>query len=104
MSVMKIWIADREFAEGAPLLALFEKWAATETDTATVLVLRSRRSNHHLQHFPLVHFHLPRRVPHTFASFANVWASAQTRFYNFNVWTDKKRLEKLRYMNSNPVK
>ena len=38
------------------------------------------------------------RVPHTFAFFANVWASAQTPFYDFSVWTDKKRLEKLRYM------
>jgi hypothetical protein len=30
--------------------------AATEPDTAAVLVLRSRRSNLHLQHFPVVHF------------------------------------------------
>src|SRR5258708_16305890 len=45
---------------GAPLLALFEKWAATETDTAAVLVLRSRRSNLRFQHFPLVHLHRPR--------------------------------------------
>jgi hypothetical protein len=41
---------------GAPFLALFEKWAATETDTAAALVLRSRPSNLHLQHFPVVHF------------------------------------------------
>ena len=26
------------------------------------------------------------------------------RFYDFNVWTDKKRVEKLRYMHRNPVK
>ncbi len=26
------------------------------------------------------------------------------RFYDFNVWTKKKRLEKLRYMHRNPVK
>src|SRR5216684_8219639 len=44
------------------------------------------------------------RVPHTFAFFANVWASAQTPFYDFNVWTDKKRVQKLRYMHRNPVK
>ena len=28
----------------------------------------------------------------------------QARFYDFNVWTAKKRLEKLRYMHRNPVK
>jgi putative transposase len=28
----------------------------------------------------------------------------QRRFYDFNVWTDKKRVEKLRYMHRNPVK
>jgi hypothetical protein len=26
----------------------------------------------------------------------------QARFYDFNVWTGKKRLEKLRYMHDNP--
>jgi putative transposase len=28
----------------------------------------------------------------------------QPRFYDFNVWTEKKRSEKLRYMHRNPVK
>ena len=28
----------------------------------------------------------------------------QRRFYDFNVWTEKKRVEKLRYMHRNPVK
>jgi putative transposase len=28
----------------------------------------------------------------------------QARFYDFNVWTKKKRVEKLRYMHRNPVK
>ncbi len=28
----------------------------------------------------------------------------QTRYYDFNVWTPKKRIEKLRYMHRNPVK
>ncbi len=28
----------------------------------------------------------------------------QERFYDFNVWTAKKRIEKLRYMHRNPVK
>ena len=27
----------------------------------------------------------------------------QTRFYDFDVWTEKKRVEKLRYMHRNPV-
>jgi hypothetical protein len=27
----------------------------------------------------------------------------QARFYDFNVWTAKKRVEKLRYMHRNPV-
>ena len=26
------------------------------------------------------------------------------RFYDFNVWTERKRIEKLRYMHRNPVK
>jgi len=28
----------------------------------------------------------------------------QARFYDFNVWTTKKRVEKLRYVHRNPVK
>ena len=28
----------------------------------------------------------------------------QTRYYDFNVWNEKKRIEKLRYMHRNPVK
>ena len=28
----------------------------------------------------------------------------QVRFYDFNVWTEKKRIEKLRYIHRNPVK
>jgi REP element-mobilizing transposase RayT len=28
----------------------------------------------------------------------------QARFYDFNVWTERKRIEKLRYMHRNPVK
>lgn len=28
----------------------------------------------------------------------------QARFYDFNVWSTKKRVEKLRYMHRNPVK
>ena len=32
---------------------------------------------------------------------AHVW---QPRFYDFNVWSERKRIEKLRYMHRNPVK
>ncbi|HKW26600.1 MAG TPA: transposase [Terriglobales bacterium] len=32
---------------------------------------------------------------------AHVW---QRRFYDFNVWSEHKRIEKLRYMHRNPVK
>ena len=28
----------------------------------------------------------------------------QTRYHDFNVWTEKKQVEKLRYMHRNPVK
>ncbi|PYX34648.1 MAG: hypothetical protein DMG81_19645 [Acidobacteria bacterium] len=31
----------------------------------------------------------------------HIW---QTRFYDFDVWTERKRIEKLRYMHRNPVK
>ncbi len=31
----------------------------------------------------------------------HVW---EARFYDFNVWTEHKRVEKLRYMHRNPVK
>jgi len=32
---------------------------------------------------------------------SQIW---QPRFYDFNVWTEHKRIEKLRYMHRNPVK
>ena len=32
---------------------------------------------------------------------AHLWLA---RFYDFNVWTEKKRIEKLRYMHRNPEK
>jgi putative transposase len=32
---------------------------------------------------------------------AHIW---QPRFYDFNVWSERKRIEKLRYMHRNPVK
>ncbi len=54
------------------------------------------------------------RVPHSFASFAasaqrRFWEDTpdavwQKRFYDFSVWSEFKRIEKLRYMHRNPVK
>jgi hypothetical protein len=40
------------------------------------------------------------------ASAPDLWSSGKepTRLYDFNVWTERKRLEKLRYMHHNPVK
>jgi len=32
---------------------------------------------------------------------SRIW---QARFYDFNVWSERKRIEKLRYMHRNPVK
>lgn len=47
-----------------------------------------------------------RRDPHQREMFGEAPQRAfwQARFYDFNVWTEKKRLEKLRYMHENPVK
>jgi REP element-mobilizing transposase RayT len=68
---------------------------------ATRFVLRNLRQNQNhpwcrkiLDRFTLpstVHLHGPGRV----------W---QRRFYDLNVWSEKKRLEKLNYMHANPVK
>jgi putative transposase len=44
-----------------------------------------------VQGLPVVKRHEPRHI----------W---QRRFYDFNVWTEKKRIEKLEYMHRNPVK
>jgi putative transposase len=41
-----------------------------------------------------------RQVPHKVGQ-SQVW---QRRFYDFNVWSERKRVEKLRYMHRNPVK
>ena len=47
------------------------------------------------------------RDPRQIKLFGEIPARApfwQTRFHDFNVWTEKKRAEKLRYMHRNPVK
>lgn len=52
---------------------------------------RCQRMLERLRLPPTVHLHGPYRV----------W---QRRFYDLNVWSEKKRLEKLNYMHGNPVK
>jgi putative transposase len=42
-----------------------------------------------------------REVGHPQVPAQHIW---QKRFYDFNVWTEHKRIEKLRYMHRNPVK
>ena len=54
------------------------------------LILRRRSRKHQLA----------QRVLWEAAS-VHVW---QARFYDFNVWTERKRIEKLCYMHRNPVK
>jgi putative transposase len=54
------------------------------------------------------HALLPKRKPrdpHQRELFSREWRRAfwQARFYDFNVWSTKKRTEKLRYMRRNPV-
>jgi len=44
------------------------------------------------------------RLRHMFGEEALRRSFWQARFYDFNVWTTKKRVEKLRYMHRNPVK
>jgi putative transposase len=46
--------------------------------------------------------------PHSFAKGANEWATLehfwQKRFYDFNVWSESKREQKLNYIHNNPMK
>jgi putative transposase len=63
---------------------------------STVMQVLKQRFAHHVLH----------QGGPSFASFAkggqpHVW---QRRFYDFNVWSERKRVEKLRYMHRNPVK
>lgn len=51
---------------------------------------------------------LKQRVSRALRAKANDYRKAlpfwETRFFDFNVWSDLKRVEKLRYMHANPVK
>ena len=44
---------------------------------------------------------IPSSETNEFARGPRFWSA---RFYDFNVWTEKKRIEKLRYIHRNPVK
>ena len=57
--------------------------------TASALLARKKRRD------PRQHLLFAGQTPRHF------W---QARFYDFNVWTTRKRVEKLRYMHRNPVK
>jgi putative transposase len=70
-------------------------------ERTAIFILRNLRENHQfpwcrrmlerLTLPPTVHLHRPYRV----------W---QRRLYDLNVWSEKKRLQKLDYMHGNPVK
>ena len=45
----------------------------------------------------------PLRTPHEPTLWPNPKHVWQARFYDFNVWSERKRIEKLRYMHCNPV-
>ena len=67
---------------------------------STVMQVLKQRTSHAL--LPKKQRHDPRQgslFPETARQ--SFW---QARFYDFNVWTTKKRIEKLRYMHRNPVK
>ena len=71
---------------------------------STVMQVLKQRFAHQV-----LHPSLQAPVGPSFASFAkgghfpeqHVW---QRRFYDFNVWSQRKRVDKLRYMHRNPVK
>ena len=70
---------------------------------STVMQVVKQRCARHLLHKHLLH--KKRRK----AEQGELWPEAeqrvwQRRFYDFNIWSGRKRVEKLRYMHRNPVK
>jgi len=52
---------------------------------------------------------LSKKKPNPLAAQGSLWSATpapvwQKRSYDFNVWSERKRVEKLRYMHRNPVK
>jgi len=72
---------------------------------STVLKMLKQRVSRLLRYQP------PRRVSDAHRSFQSAWLPDsclpqfwQKRFYDFNVWSRKKKVEKLGYMHANPLK
>lgn len=66
---------------------------------STVMQVVKQRFAH--QVLKLLRKNRPASQPRLWEEPDHVW---QRRFYDFNVWTENKRVEKLRYMHRNPVK
>jgi len=75
----------------------------TRGTPSTVLKMLKQRVSHRLRR-------KPRSASSAQESFPVAWPAGdlpqlwQRRFYDFNVWSGKKRVEKLAYMHMNPVK
>ena len=67
--------------------------------TALFILKNLKNSDHSWCQKTLQRFALPRSV-HSHATH-RVW---QRRCYDMNIWSEKKRLEKLNYMHASPVK
>jgi len=80
MKVLKERFTRKLRTEGAPLIASF---AMSGIPEGAPLIASFAMSG------------IPRPEP------AKIW---QKRFYDFNVWTERKHVEKLRYIHRNPVK
>ena len=61
---------------------------------STALQILKQRSSHLLQDFS-------HSIPKPIAYLPQFW---QPRFYDFNIYSDKKKIEKLNYIHANPVK
>jgi len=82
-------------SSGSPLIAKNARKRAILTVVMKVIKQRFARRTNRLRKRPApAQIGLRDRTPDP------VW---QKRFYDFNVWTERKRIEKLRYMHCNPV-
>jgi putative transposase len=79
-------------------LLMSEPEAGTPSTVMQVLKQRSARAL-----LPKTKRHDPRQIE-LFGETLERAPFWQSRFYDFNVWTNQKRVEKLRYMHRNPVK
>jgi hypothetical protein len=72
----------------------FEGCGSSGVDHGGWRRIRSKRKRKSAPNQLRLGFELMEKLPHFF----------QRRFYDFNVWSHKKKLEKLKYMHFNPVK